>query len=232
MSELRIALVAEGATDYEIINAALRAVLPQSFVMTLLHPEATRPAMGSGWGGVLKWCLAANQRHVGPLDADPTLAGFDLLIVHLDVDVAHKKYDQCGDGVAAMAQVRQWQVLPCGQPCPPVANTCNQLESVLNSWLGRATPGEKTLYCLPAQSSGTWLAAAVLPSGHQRLAGAECNVNLESQLAQLPKSERIRKSVAEYRRYTPRITAEWAVVKQICSQAAVFEQRVLTKMEL
>jgi len=43
---LRIALVAEGPTDYEIIHAALRAILPRPFVMTLLQPEATRPEMG------------------------------------------------------------------------------------------------------------------------------------------------------------------------------------------
>lgn len=232
MSELRIALVAEGATDYEIINAALRAVLPRSFVMTLLQPEATRTALGMGWAGVLKWCLDANLRHIGPLDTDPTLAGFDLLIVHLDVDVAYGKYDQCGREVLAMAQERQWQVLPCDQPCPPVANTCIRLESVLNSWLGHVEAGEKTLYCLPAQSSGTWLAAAVLPPDHDLLAEAECNVGLESQLALLPKNERIKKSVSAYRLHAQHITTQWADVKRACSQAAAFEQRVLAKMGL
>lgn len=61
MSELRIALVAEGPTDYEVIHAALRAVLPRSFVMTPLQPEGNRPVMGNGWGGVLKWCHAAGN---------------------------------------------------------------------------------------------------------------------------------------------------------------------------
>ncbi len=54
MSELHIALVAEGPTDYEVIHAALKAVLPKPFVMTQLQPEATQPNMGAGWGGVLK----------------------------------------------------------------------------------------------------------------------------------------------------------------------------------
>lgn len=232
MSELRIALVAEGPTDYEIIHAALRAVLPQTFVMTLLQPEATRPAAGSGWGGVLKWCLAANQRHAGALDTDPTLAGFDLLILHLDVDVAHGHYDHCGPEIAAMARDQHWQPLPCRQPCPPVADTCARLERVLNSWLGRATPGDKTLFCLPAQSSGTWLAAAVLPPGHDLLAGAECDVSLEARLAQLPKNLRIKKSVTAYRQQAPQITAQWAAVKQACTQAAGFEQGVLATLGL
>lgn len=39
MSDLRIALVAEGPTDYEIIKAALRVILkPRTFIMTQLQP--------------------------------------------------------------------------------------------------------------------------------------------------------------------------------------------------
>ena len=49
MSELRIALVAEGPTDYVIIEAALKAVLPKPFILTQLQPEATRPDLGQGW---------------------------------------------------------------------------------------------------------------------------------------------------------------------------------------
>ena len=56
MSDLRIALVAEGPTDCIIIEAALKAVLGQPFVLTQLQPEPTRPDMGGGWGGVFKWC--------------------------------------------------------------------------------------------------------------------------------------------------------------------------------
>ena len=92
MSELRIALVAEGPTDYVLIEAALKAVLPQPFILTQLQPEATRPDLGQGWSGVLKWCQAASQRHQGPLELDPTLLGFDLLILHLDVDVSTMTY--------------------------------------------------------------------------------------------------------------------------------------------
>jgi hypothetical protein len=62
---LQIALVAEGPTDFEVIQAALKAVLPTPFVMTLLQPESTQPRLGGGWGGVLKWCYEIQQRHQG-----------------------------------------------------------------------------------------------------------------------------------------------------------------------
>jgi len=77
---LRIALVAEGATEREVIDAALKVILaPRSFVLTQLQPEATKPDIGGGWGGVLKWChqlAARSQPGGGAVEADPTLSIF------------------------------------------------------------------------------------------------------------------------------------------------------------
>jgi hypothetical protein len=176
---------------------------------------------------VLKWCHTSRQRHAGPLDSDPTLNGFDLFILHLDVDVAGKSYADCGPEIEAAATAWQWEHLPCAESCPPVAATCARLEAVLNSWLGQAAPGRRTVYCLPAQSSGTWLAVAALPATHALLAGGECNTGLESGLAQITKGQRIKKTVREYRQQAPRITAQWSVVRQVCSQAQTFEEAVL-----
>ncbi len=226
MSEPRIALVAEGPTDFEVINAALKAILPDQFTLTLLQPEPTRPAMGNGWGGVLKWCGATGARHADTLDTDPTLEGFDLLVIHLDVDVAQAQYADCGLQVPDEAVANGWAALPCHLPCPPVADTCDRLEVVLSSWLNPAKRGAKTVLCLPAQSSGTWLAAARLPVGHELLTGAECNVTVESRLARLPLALRVRKVVREYRANAEHVTANWAHVKALCSQAVAFEQAV------
>ncbi|MCY7320730.1 MAG: hypothetical protein LH660_02740 [Phormidesmis sp. CAN_BIN36] len=231
MSELRIALVAEGPTDYEVIQAALKAVLPEPFVMTQLQPEATQGMMGTGWCGVLKWIQAAQQRHSGSLDTDPTLVGFDLLIVHLDVDVASKQYADCGTLVADIAQENNWRDLPCAQQCPPISNTVDLLVKAIKSWLGQSTEGDRTIFCLPAQSSGTWLAAAVLPLAHPLLVDSECNLSLESRLGQLPLKERIKKTSREYRLHAPRIVEQWEQVKQVCTQAERFEQLVLAVVE-
>lgn len=230
MSELRIALVAEGPTDYEVIQAALKAILPKPFVLTQLQPEATQGILGTGWCGVLKWLQAAHQRHSGSLDTDPTLVGFDLLIVHLDVDVASKQYGDCGLSIEDIAQKNHWGTLPCAQPCPPVSDTVNALDNVIKSWISETKSDDRTVFCLPAQSAGTWLAAAVLPSEHRLLMGGECDLKIESQLEQLPKNQRIKKKTREYRNYAPSITAQWSQVKQICTQAEHFEQLVLTKI--
>lgn len=228
MSEPRIGLVAEGPTDYELINAALKAILQRPFILTLLQPENSLPVMGAGWGGVLKWCDAAGQRQVGSLDADPTLALFDLLIIHLDADVALKHYADCGPVMAARALEKAWPPLPCHHPCPPVDDTCTALQAVLSGWLGQAQAGAKTVLCLPAQSTGAWLVAALLPAAHPLCHGLECNPAAEAGLTTLPIAQRVKqKSRREYRAHATSVIEKWLNVKVLCSQAAIFEQAVL-----
>jgi hypothetical protein len=41
MSNLRIALVAEGPTDQIMVEAALKAILGRPFVLTVLQPKAS-----------------------------------------------------------------------------------------------------------------------------------------------------------------------------------------------
>lgn len=229
MSDLRIALVAEGPTDLVIIEAALKAILPRAFVLTQLQPEATQSLLGNGWGGVLKWCHAASQRHAGSIDQDPTLAGFDLIIIHLDVDVSTMDYGNLGQDIARLAQSSGWGVLPCAHACPPVTNTVTALSAVLQSWLGLATVGQHTVLCLPAQSSGTWLAAALLPTGHRLLTNIECNPSVEDGLKYLPNDIRVRKkSPREYLLRASNLTEQWDKVKVLCGQAQQFETEVRT----
>ena len=227
---MRIALVAEGPTDYELIQAALMAILPQPFVLTQLQPEATQPQMGGGWSGVLKWCEATGRRHAGSLDADPLLGDVDLLIIHLDVDVAGSSYDQCGPAVQAMAAHKGWAALPCVQPCPPVEDSIAPLTLAIRSWLAPAQAGQKTVLCLPAQSTGAWLAAATLPAGHALLAGTQCNPDLEARLGQLAKGQKIKKTVRDYRAFASRVVDNWTAVKALCGQAQAFEHAVLAAL--
>ncbi len=226
MSDLRIALVAEGPTDYVVIEAALKAVLDKSFILTQLQPEVTRPEMGGGWGGVLKWCYGTSKRHSGVLDHDPTLSNFDLIILHLDVDVSTFSYQHCGQEVITLSGQLNWANLPCARACPPASDSADALAVVLKSWLGPVSLGRGSVLCLPAQSSGTWLAAAVLASDDPLLQHAECDITLENRLGQLPKANRIKKTRRAYQTKASEITQQWQIVKSICPQALRFEQAV------
>ncbi|CAM2155511.1 DUF4276 family protein [Pararobbsia alpina] len=229
MSDLRIGLVAEGPTDFQVIEGALKAILRRPFVINLLQPEPTRPDLGCGWGGVFKWCREFRQRGAATIESDPTLSNFDMVIVHLDADVADKRYLDYGEAFGDVA--RNLMPLPCAQPCPPANNTVAALEAVLCSWMGIATTGPKSLFCVPSKAVESWLAAAVLADGHPLLAGIECRMDLDTQLASQPKATRIRKSVREYRSRTAEVTAQWGRVKARCTQAIEFEKRVCTAVE-
>lgn len=224
MSDPRIALVAEGPTDFVIIEAALKAILQRPFVLNQLQPEPTRPEMGGGWGGVFKWCQEFRQRGMANLESDPTLSDFDLIIVHLDADVADKDYAECGPAVEQAALTLH--ALPCSQPCPPPSNSVVALETVLLSWLGISSRGSKSLFCIPSKSTEAWLSAATLPVNHTLLTGLECNLDIQTRLAQLPRAQRIRKSVREYRNLAGAVTSQWGQVKTRCTQAALFDQQI------
>ncbi len=224
MSDPRIAIVAEGETDYVVIQAALKAVLQRPFLLDLLQPEPSRPKLGGGWGGVFKWCQEFRQRGAASIEADPTLADYDLVILHIDADVANKRYADCGQAVvdAAVGLLP----LPCALPCPPPSDTVAAMESVLLSWLGIQGAGARSVFCIPSKATEAWLSAAILPDNHALLEGLECNLHLETQLAILPVALRIRKNVRVYKELAGAVTLQWARVKGLCTQADLFDQRL------
>ncbi|AGX86758.1 hypothetical protein [Candidatus Symbiobacter mobilis] len=224
MSDPRIALIAEGPTDFIIMEAALKAVLQRPFVLTPLQPEPTRPDIGNGWGGVFKWCQEFRLRGAVSIEADPTLSQFDLVVVHLDADVAGKRYADYGPTMENAAATLQ--ALPCERPCPPPTDTVAALEAVLLSWLDIAALGPKSVFCIPSKASDAWLAAAVLPAGHALLTGLECHPHLEAALSQLPKGQKLRKTPRDYRSHAGSISQHWKQVQNHCLQARVMEQQI------
>jgi len=184
MSDLTIGLVAEGPTELIIIEAAIKACLNRPFVLTQLQPEATRPEMSEGWGGVYKWCRATASRGF-LLDRDPTLARFDLLIIHIDADVADKSYSDISVYPTDVAP------LPCSKRCPPPNAAVDALREVVLSWLGIDELGPKSVFCIPSKATDAWLAVAVARNVPKIMKDLECALNMEKRLANLPLKKRI-----------------------------------------
>ncbi len=226
MSDFRVAVVAEGPTDLIVIEAALRALLSRPFVLTSLQPEPTRPKVGTGWGGVLRWCLDFATRGSARFEDDPILPGFDLFVVHIDADVADKRYADVSEKIADLAAQRGWPLLPDPKQCPPPSESADVMRACLRAWTGMAVLGPKTVLCVPSKSVDAWLAAAVLEPGHSLLTGLECNPRLDARLQALPKPQRMRKTEREYRVRERTITARWADVRQCCTLAEQFSNEV------
>ncbi|AVS96512.1 hypothetical protein [Paracidovorax avenae] len=232
-SPLRIALVGEGPTEREVIEAALRHILaPRTFVLTQLQPEATKPDMGTGWGGVLKWCQQQATRskpNGGPIDEDPTLSNFDCIVIQLDADVATFSYaDLRPPYTDADAVSKGWRPLPCPVHSPPAPLQSDDLHAVLLAWLQPAVPGSKTIVCIPAMNTGAWQAAAKLPDDHALLADLECNLRIEPQMASLPIKLRVdKKKRASRLAAADAVAKHWNSVTAMCTRAQAFEQAML-----
>ncbi|MGA2546175.1 MAG: hypothetical protein ABSF43_06490 [Rectinemataceae bacterium] len=222
MSELAIGLVAEGITDFVIIEAALKACLKNPFVLTLLQPEETRPEMQGGWGGVYKWCRAEATMGFGSLEFDPTLSRFDLLIIHIDADVAEDNYSDIGESPTDVL------TLPCSKDCPPPEATVKVLRSVVLSWLGMAALGSKAIFCIPSKATEAWLAVAAASDRPIVMIKLECSLNMEARLASLPKGRKIKKTKRQYQGYATIFKNQWGRVVAMCTQAKCFQDDLAT----
>ncbi len=238
MSDLQIALVAEGKTDQIVIEAALAAILDKPFVLTLLQPETSDPLggaglLGGGWPGVYRWCRQAVSMSC-PVAENPSLAGFDLILLHLDADVAGMRYDD--------ANIHDGRTdLPCELPCPPASDSADALREVVARWLDLSTtelPG-RWVFCNPSKCTEAWVIVACYATTepltiHNILPDIECNLDLENWLSLRRIGERAlirggKKQTSGYRKVAPRIKEEWASVARFCSQALRFQDEVRAK---
>jgi len=184
--------------------------------------------LGGVPGGVYRWCKQLVSM-LEPVGENPSLSGFDLILLHLDADVASEEYSNANinDGT---------DDLPCRLPCPPAADSVDALRQVGRKWL--ALPGhgalpDRWIFCNPSMCPEAWLIAALYRDAEPEImAEIECNPNLENWLSQRPKSEgdrfvsRGKKIVSVYQEIAPRITAAWDEVCACCSQAHRFTEEV------
>ena len=223
---VKIALVSEGITDYVVLKAAVESMLDgRSFILTLLQPEGSvaftgageAGPLGGGWKGVHKWCLQSAARGGGSLSGDPLFIGHDLLVVHLDADVA-------GEDMAGH--------LPCAQPFPPPNATTDRLRIVMLSWLGETRTPPQTVLCTPSKSTDAWVMVAFFPSDKEvRKRSWECFPNPQSRLGQQPKPQRFSKSQVDYEKRQAELQSRWPSVVAKLSEAARFQTDFTTAMQ-
>ena len=214
---LRVALVAEGPTDRIVIQAAIEAMIPnRSFILRQIHPEesAAFGEMGTGWVGVYRWCRKAVDRRNKNDGIDPIFANFDLLLLHLDADVAGKSYTD--NNVVGEAND-----LPCELPCPPPRATTDALRVVLARWFGADPLPFQVVVCMPSKSTESWVVAAVFPND-AAVASIECNLSVVARLGVQPIAKRIRKTPRDYHAVRPQITAAWPRLVASLSEAQRF----------
>ena len=226
---VRVALVSEGPTDRMVIEAAIESILGVApFILKQLQPEESLPfsQVRGGWPGVYHWCRQAVGR-AGALRHDPLFVTFDILILHLDADVAEKRYADAGikDPPA--------EDLPCSEPCPPPDRTTDRLRAVILRWVGEVCVPPKTALCTPSKSTEAWVLSALYPADSVvRSGNLECYATPEMRLQGKPMNGRLvasgRKIPPVYRERAPEIRAAWPRVRACCTEAQRFSTDIET----
>jgi hypothetical protein len=230
MSEtMRIALVAEGITDYEVLSAAVESMLgDRSFDLKLLQPEESvafsgggdAGPLGGGWRGVYRWCLQLVGRSGGKLSDDPLFTAYDLLLLHLDADVASEDPTKGKYPIPALAGV-----LPCAKPCPPSNATTDRLRRVMLSWIGEAAPPPQTVFCTPSKNMEAWVMAVFFPRDKEMVKmGWECHPKPEARLAQQPKDQRFAKRREDYASRKTEFSDRWPTIAGRLTEARRFRE--------
>lgn len=213
----RFHLVCEGPTDRIVIEAAIRSLLGGSdFILTQIQPETSLFAgnagpHGGGWKGVRSWCYSMVAES-GSLRDSSALVFADLLIVHIDADVADENE------------------VSCGKPCPPASHTTDSLRAVLLGWAGETILPAKVVFCTPSKNTESWVVAALYPNDRIISAGIECHANPAAILCSKPAPQRlVRRKDNRYRKLEDRYKAKatvftnaWNSIRKICSEAERF----------
>ena len=156
------------------------------------------------------------QRNDGRLKGDILFLQYDILIIHLDADVAGTTYSDCGikDSTGD---------LPCEEKCPPPVATTDRLRSVLLRWLGETSVPTQTVLCTPSKSCETWVIAALFPDDTLMIQKEwECYPKPELRLGTKPKALRVIKSKAGYEAVQGEISAAWPRLRAELSEAGRF----------
>jgi len=216
-----VAIIAEGKTDFVVLCAAIESLLQgQDFEPVLVQPDYPAGAQpgptGEGWGGVYRWCQQARRQGGGRVGGAPIVA--EVIVIHLDADVADKTYRQAH-------LVDPTDDLPCARPCPPASDTTDALRAVVLRWTGEQSLAEGFIFCTPSKSMETWVLAALFPNdAEMQRQGWECHGNPDGRLAASPKSRRVAKSERDYRDRSDRIRDAWPDVRKRLDEAERFSR--------
>jgi hypothetical protein len=220
----RLQVVCEGPTDLVVIEAAVRNLLEEEFILEMIQPEEPAFGRGSGqgphgggWKGVRSW--SQQQRdELGSFSASPALLRADLVILHLDADVASD------------------EEIECEKPCPPAVDTVESLRRVALEWLGETRCPSRLVLCLPSKNTEAWVLAALYPDDPLVQDELECRPEPERRLVGRPErlvrrrsggGKGYKKQRRRYQEQLDRMAESWPTVQKTCPTAERFHQELV-----
>jgi len=237
MRSLTVGVVAEGATDHEMIDALVHHLIPGEHRLLVLQPEGSDTEgfgpRGAGWKGVVRWCqtIASDFGGVHRFMTS-TAPALDLLLIHIDGDVAREAE------------------IDCWMPCPQIQGTVDNIKGKIRGWLQEDDLPRKVILCTPCDNLEAWVLCAFdVETPYHQPPGEllECLEKPEYVISD-PQYRRPRpllkrkekrpgqgkkphKTRKVYRELIPTVLENWEAVKRICTQAQAFEDDVRKAIE-
>lgn len=230
MSDLAIGVIAEGITDFYIIEAALNAILTESFTINLIQPEEPMGCTGGGWSGVYRWCRQVSAAGGETLTTSPLLSQYNIIIVHIDADVSTFQYSH-GNITDNLNND-----LPCQTNWPPIQDTIDNLTNVVLGWLSPLEVDRHTVLCIPSVCTESWAAVGIFGKFDKSiLKTIEHNCQVCQYLHSKPtsirlittKSGKYKKLPPKYKANCHHVTQNWEFIKFHCSQAKDFNNSIV-----
>ena len=229
MKKMTIGIVAEGPSDFILLEQLINMLLEGEHYYVRLHPETQFGVRERGWQGVRAWCqMMAREFENLAIFLNGATPKLELLVIHLDADVA--------------------SAINCEYPCPPAQDSCDAIAQSLMNWLGSPAMQEPLVLCIPAQNTEAWVLAAdnpQTPSAYHNPPEKylECVLNPDMIISNQgykphpllktrrkkengKKVKKANKNPKDYAKLIPKVLENWEKVKHICPQAAKFEQEL------
>ena len=233
MSELRIGIIAEGKTDFTLIEKIAKSVLhSHEIVFTKISPTedellGVQPKTeGFGWKSVYFACHNLINR-VEMLRETENM--FDAILIHLDGDVSQSTYS------AANIEYEGENALPCYDCNCSVGENCEKLKEIILNWIDSAVDF-KIVFCIPYISTAVWAAYLLYENDRESILENTSAEQLNSYLLQKGKSEGrlIRKKQGNIKKINDgfEVAAEKISLEVWKNMIEVFEQAKNFNLEL
>jgi hypothetical protein len=224
----QIYFVTEGVTDQIVLEALIAHWLGDAdFLSNRIQPPSSDYAepfetqLSQGWRGVLAWCSAVSESL--RVSRDTVLSKADILVVHVDGDVARDN----GFSVPAFSA-----------DIPPVEALCDHVRRRIAELFGGDLPAN-VVVCVPALDLEAWLVAGLHPEVADEHEPIECFDNpAQLLLGRAPhrmirmKDGRFRKVTERYKDAVDAFLASWAECVARAPQAGVFEAHTRGLLDL
>jgi hypothetical protein len=204
MNMIRVGIVAEGPSDWIILEEVMTTVHADLEFQHIQPDQTLASRRPFGWRGVKAWC-----EEFGP-KLESFMTGItprlDLLVIHVDCSMADK--------------------IGLERPCPPPSATADGLKTeITTGWLGRSSRPEFVVLVTPSKSTDAWVVASLNPP-YSRLANVECEHGVEDELVKRKRLRRrdgqIKKPAHKYIQFAAELRSAFERVCRHCTQASLF----------